>query len=142
MYIRTFEGFGLASVKYNPKYSGRDYMWTDPIKQTSFVAKSPFVGGSEVVRKLKVRFSEDWPTFRARFKRAIGRFLVFRSDAGKRAEEELEGMALEMLHEKLVAEKANAKEFVVLNMRIFYLKRRSGDWILNNFALPDTWAWE
>jgi len=142
MYIRTFEGVGLGVVHYNPKYSGRDYMWSNPIKSTRFVAKLPFVGGNIVERKLKIRFSADWPTFRERIRKAFGRFMVFRSDAGKAVDEEIEAIAVETFHEKLVADKAKAKDFVVLHMRIFYLKRASGDWILNNFALPETWEWE
>ena len=142
MYIGTFEGLGLGDVKFRPQYSGRDYMWSDPVKTTRFVAKAPFIGGNQVERTLKVRFSEDWPTFRARFKKALGRFLVFRSDKGRIAESHLEGMALQALHDSLVADKSNAKAFVVLKIRVFFLKRPSGDWFLNNFALPDTWRWE
>ena len=142
MYVRTFEGLGLGDVKFRPQFSGRDYMWSDPVKTTRFVAKAPFIGGNQVARTLKVRFSEDWPTFRARFKKALGRFLVFRSDKGSIAESHLEGMALQTLHDSLVADKANAKAFVVLNIRVFYVKRPSGDWLLNNFALPDAWEWE
>jgi hypothetical protein len=142
MYIHTLHGFGLGAVHYNPKYSGRDYMWSDTIKSTRFVAKPPFVGGNRVERKLKIRFSADWSTFRERIKKAFGRFMVFRSDAGKAVDEEIEAIAVETFHEKLVADKAKTKDFVVLPMRMFYLKRASGDWILNNFALPENWEWE
>jgi hypothetical protein len=141
MYVRTFAGLGQPAASFSPAYSSKDYMWSDPVRTSNFVARPPFVGGRRVQRKLKVRFSEDWPTFRARFKKAIGRLIVFRSDEGKLAESHLEGLALPALHEKLVADKLKAKTFVVLDVSIFYLKQSSGDWILNNFALPETWEW-
>lgn len=146
MYISSLEGFGLGRVKFSKKYSSRDYMWSDPLKSTPFVAKRPFVAGLRVERKLKIRFSEDWPTFRARFKRAIRRFT---SSQEQVVESHLEGLGnIETLHASMVADKANAKEFVVLDARIFYLKQASGQWFLNNFDLglhnidPPTWQWE
>jgi hypothetical protein len=142
MYIRTFAGFGLAEVRYNSKYSGRDYWWSDSLKSTRFVARPPFVGGNIVERQLKIPFSADWPTFRERLKKAFGRFMVFRSDAGRAVDEEIEAIAAKTFHEKLVVDRAGVKDFVVLRMRIFYLKRASGDWILNNFSFPETWQWE
>jgi len=142
MYTQTFEEPGLGVVHYSPKYSGRDYMWSTPIKSTRFIAKLPFVGGNIVERKLKLRFSADWPTFRERIRNAFGRFMVFRGDAGKAVDEAIEAIAVETFHAKLVDDNAKAKNFVVLRMRIFYLKKSSGDWILNNFALPDTGEWE
>jgi hypothetical protein len=42
-----------------PSGAVRDYMWSDPVKTMRFVTKHPFVGGIQVTRKLKVRFSED-----------------------------------------------------------------------------------
>lgn len=146
MYIKSLEGFGLGRVKFSKKYSSRDYMWSDPLKSTKFVAKSPFVAGLRVERKLKVRFNEDWPTFRARFKRAIRRLT---SGEEQIVEGHLKHLAaIEALHARMVADKANAKNFVVLDARIFYLKQSSGNWFVNNFDFrlhnidPPTWQWE
>ena len=142
------EGFELGDVKFSKRFTSRDYMWSDPIKRTTFIAKRPFVGGLRVERKLKIRFSEDWPTFQARFKKAIGRLTSPQMVAShlEGAGAGIEG--IEALHTRMVADKANARDFVVLDARISYLKQPSGNWILNNFDFglhnidPPTWQWE
>jgi hypothetical protein len=140
------EGFGLGIVKFSKRFTSRDYIWSDPIKRSTFVARRPFIGGLRVERKLKIRFSEDWPTFQARFQKAIGRL-----SSAQMVATHLEGMGLqnvERLHARMVADKANAKDFVVLDARLFYLKQPSGNWILNNYDFglhnidPPTWQWE
>jgi hypothetical protein len=140
------DGLGLGFVKFSKRFTSRDYMWSDPIKRSTFVARRPFVGGLRVERKLKLRFSEDWPTFQARFQKAIGRL-----SSTQMVATHLEGMGLsnvEGLHARMVADKANAKDFVLLDARLFYLKQPSGNWILNNFDFgfhdtdPPTWQWE
>ena len=138
-------GFELGIVKFSKRFTSRDYMWSDAIKRTTFVARRPFVGGLDVERKLKIRFSEDWPTFQARFKKAIGRL-----SSPQMVASHLEslGPGMETLHARMVADKANAKDFVVLDARMVYLKQPSGNWILNNFDFglhniePPTWQWE
>jgi hypothetical protein len=141
MYVRAYEGTGLGDVTFNPKYSGKDYMWSDTTKSTGFTARPPFVAGNKIERTLKIRFSADWPTFRSRLRQAFGRFMPFRSDGGKAVDEEIDAIASEVFHEKVAADK-KAKTFLVLPMTIFYLKRASGDWILNNYSFPETWVWE
>jgi hypothetical protein len=138
------EGFELGDVKFGKRFTSRDYMWSDPIKRTTFIAKRPFVGGLRAERKLKIRFSEDWPTFQARFKKAIGRL-----SSPQMVASHLESLAgIEGLHARMVADKGNAKNFVVLDARVVYLKQPSGKWILNNFDFglhniaPPTWQWE
>jgi len=141
------EGFELGIVKFSKRFTSRDYMWSDPITSTTFVARRPFVGGLRVERKLKIRFSEDWLTFQARFKKAIERL-----SSPQMVASHLEGLGLDnvqrLLHAPMVADKANAKDFVVLDARMFYLKQPSGNWILNNFDFgqdnidPPTWQWE
>lgn len=139
------EGFELGIVKFSKRFTSRDYMWSDPIERTTFVARRPFVGGLRVERKLKIRFSEDWPTFQARFKKAIGRLSSPQMVASRL---ESLGPGIEGLHARMVADKANAKDFVVLDARMVYLKQPSGNWILNNFDFglhnidPPAWQWE
>ena len=101
------EGLGLGFVKFSKRFTSRDYMWSDPIKSTRFVARRPFVGGLRVERKVKIRFSEDWPTFQARFEKAIGRL-----SSAQMVASHLESLGLgnvERLHARMVADKANAK---------------------------------
>ena len=142
MYITSFSESDLADVKFPSKYADRNYMWSEPTQTTRFVARGTLRPGVHVTRKLKVRFSADFATFRAHVKEAIGRFMVFRSDQGKAAEAELEGLGVESLHKKLVDEKGRPGTFVVLDMQIYYVQDPSGEWMLNNFDLSDTWSWE
>ncbi|MET0555850.1 MAG: hypothetical protein ABW221_22615 [Vicinamibacteria bacterium] len=147
MYIGSLEAPPTPRETYGSRFKGKDYRWSDPTKTTTFVARAPFVGGLQVRRTVMIRFSEDWPTFRGRFVQAVGRLTVFRSDGGREAAEQVDGsMAIEALHERMVADKAHAKAFVAVPLKIFYLQRPSGDWLLNNFAreldASPEWRWE
>ncbi|MCI0695248.1 hypothetical protein L0337_24980 [candidate division KSB1 bacterium] len=140
MYIRSFEGFGLGSVTYSKKYSSTDYMWSDPVMTDKHDMDL------HVERKLKVRFSSDWPTFRARVKRAFGRLMTFRSDEGKFVESMLQERRLKTLHSRMIEDIAHAKDFVVLLVAINYSKIASGSWKLYDIGFiptsAPTWNWE